>query len=571
MPETTLDAAFFDEVIVGGGTAGCVFANRLSANPSRRVLLIEAGVDTPPLNVPAEILDSYPMALFFGERYIWPGLKATTVHLQDGSALTRLYEQGRIMGGGSSINVQAANRGLPRDYDEWATLGAKGWSWNEVLPYFNRLEHDLDFAGPLHGAEGPIPIRRILPTDWPIFGEAVATALSATGLKLRQDQNGEFEDGIFPPAFSNRDDCRVSTAIGYLGAAIRARKNLEIMAEATVTKLSFAERSVEGVSIRRKDGTSQEVRAGRVILTAGALQSPAVLMRAGIGAGEHLRAKGIAVVADRPGVGQNLRDHPALTFSQFLPKRLRLPSTFRRSSLVALRYSSGLPGGSPSDMYVTSSARAGWHALGSLMALHFLWVNRPYSAGSVTLTSPDPHYYPEVNLNLLADARDLARLADGVRRLARMLVVPGVNANAEDLFPASYTPRIRKLSAVSKTNKILTAALARALDVPASVRGLILRTFLLNGMNLPSLVADETRLNDFVRCHVFGVWHASGTCRMGALDDAFAVVDSRGRVIGTNNLYVGDASVMPRLPTANTNIPTVMIAEKMSDGLLRTP
>ena len=107
-------------------------------------------------------------------------------------------------------------------------------------------------------------------------------------------------------------------------------------------------------------------------------------------------------------------------------------------------------------MYVTSSARAGWHALGSLMALHFLWVNRPYSAGSVTLTSPDPHYYPEVNLNLLADARDLARLADGVRRLARMLVVPGVNANAEDLFPASYTPRIRKLSAVSKTNKILT-------------------------------------------------------------------------------------------------------------------
>jgi len=475
------------------------------------------------------------------------------------------------MGGGSSINVQAANRGLPRDYDEWAELGAEGWSWTEVLPYFRRLESDLNFAGPLHGADGPIPIRRIMPEQWPPFGHAVAKAFDASGLPRRLDQNGEFEDGIFPPTFSNREDQRVSTATAYLDAPTRARANLEIAPNSLVTKLLVSGRRAEELTIRRKDGTTRRVRARRVILTAGALQSPAILMRSGIGPGTHLKSLGTEVAIDRPGVGQNLRDHPTLTFSQFLPRHLRLASEFRRSSLIALRYSSGLPGGTPSDMYVTCSARAGWHALGALLGLHFLWCNRPYSSGSLTLSSPDPDIYPAVDLNLLSDDRDLTRLADGVQRLARLVVNPVLNPNPDDLFPAAYTPRIKRLSTFSEANRRVTALLARVLDTPAPVRRFILRTFMLNGVSLTDTIANEASLHEFVRRNVFGVWHASGTCRMGSDTDVHAVVDSGGRVIGAENIFVADASVMPRLPSANTNIPTIMIAEKISDRLLGGP
>ena len=291
-PPLREDDAFFDDVIVGGGSAGCVFANRLSADPGRRVLLVEAGIDTPPSQVPAEILDSYPMALFFGERYIWPGLKATTPHLPDGHAPAQGLRAGPRDGrrlqhqrpGGESRPAARLRR--------MGALGAGGWGWDDVLPYFNRLEHDLDFAGPLHGQDGPIPIRRIMPPGWPAFGDAVAGALAAAGLPRRQDQNGEFEDGIFPPAFSNRDDRRVSTATAYLDAATRARPNLKIMAESDGDEArSSPERRAEGVAIRRKDGSLRRVRAGRVILAAGALQSPAILMRGGIGPGAARRAR----------------------------------------------------------------------------------------------------------------------------------------------------------------------------------------------------------------------------------------------------------------------------------------
>jgi 5-(hydroxymethyl)furfural/furfural oxidase len=294
-------------------------------------------------------------------------------------------------------------------------------------------------------------------------------------------------------------------------------------------------------------------------------------MRSGIGPGALLTSLGIDVALDRPGVGRNLCDHPALTFSQFLPRHLRLSPEFRRSSLIAMRYSSGLPGGTPSDMYVTCSARAGWHSLGGLLGLHFLWCNRPYSSGTVTLSSPDPDVYPAVDLNLLSDERDLARLADGVRRLARLVVSPAVNPNPDDLFPAAYTPRIKRLSTFSEANRVLTALLARALDVPAPVRRFILRSFMLKGVSLADTIASEASLHDFIRRNVFGVWHASGTCRMGSAADAHAVVDPGGRVIGAENIFVADASVMPRLPTANTNIPTIMIAEKIGDRLLRGP
>lgn len=555
----------FDYVIVGGGSAGCVLAHRLSAAPSVRVALIEAGADTPPGAVPAAILDSYPMPVFCGDTYIWPDLQAkATQH-----AAPRVYEQGRVMGGGSSINVQSANRGLPRDYDEWAANGAEGWSWRDVLPYFRKLERDVNFpGGELHGSDGPVPIRRIMPKDWPAFCHAFAKGLRANGLAELQDQNGEFGDGFFPGAFSNLDDKRVSTAIAYLDEATRKRPNLSIHSNLRVERIVMEGATARGVVAIAANGERVRFDAGEVVLSAGALQSPAMLMRAGIGDARQLVAMGIPCTVDLPGVGRNLQDHPSLTFCHFLEPRFRMPLARRRASMMAARMSSGVAGCGESDLYLSSATRAAWHALGNRLGLFFLWCNRPYSRGRVQLASPDAAVAPRVDLNLLDDERDLQRLAAGVRMLARIVDASGLGRDARDFFPAAFSPRVKALSQVGEGNALLTSILGTLLDTPAPVRRLLIERFFTRGLKMGALLADDRALADFIRANVFGVWHASGTCRMGAAQDCDAVTDTEGRVRGTRGLRVVDASLMPRLPSANTNIPTIMIAEKIADAMV---
>jgi len=555
----------FDYVIIGGGSAGCVLANRLSADPGLRVALVEAGADTPPGAVPAEIRDSYPMPVFCGERFIWPQLKARAT----AAAPLKVYEQGRVMGGGSSINVQAANRGLPRDYDDWAASGAAGWSWSEVLPWFRRLERDLDFGtSPLHGDTGPVAIRRIFPTDWPRFCHAFADGLRGGGLPYFDDQNAQFGDGMFPAAFSNIDDTRVTTASAYLDGATRARPNLRIFAGMRVERIVMDGHTARGVMAVDGSGNRLRLDGAEVIVSAGALQSPVLLMHAGIGDGPMLQRLAIPVAADLPGVGRNLQDHPSLTFCHFLDPEFRMPLARRRASMTAARFSSGLDACDGSDMYMSSATRAAWHALGNRLGLFFLWCNRPYSRGRVQLASNDPLAPADIALNLLDDERDLQRMAIGVRRLAEVVQRTELHRHDADFFPAAFSPRVKALSRYTPANAWLTKILGLGLDTPAPLRRWLVDRFLTGGQTVASLVADEAALHAFIRKSVFGVWHASGTCRMGPAHDPSAVTDSEGRVHKVAGLRVVDASLMPRLPSANTNIPTIMMAEKIAGAIL---
>src|SRR5258708_2158822 len=321
---STDDTRTYDYAIAGGGSAGCVVASRLSADPSVRVLLIEAGGDMLPGEEPPEIRRPAPSVLFHGTRYMWPDLRVVPFreHTAD-----RFYEQARVLGGGSSINAQVGNRGIPDDYDEWERLGAAGWGWKDVLPYFRKLEHDLDFAGnaEMHGSDGPIPLYRVPREEWPEFSKALAGVAQKAGLRNIVDQNGVFDDGYFSPAYTNENDQRVSASMAYLSVPVRARPNLTIVTEALVTHVKFCEKRAVGLTYE-SGGQSVDVAAGEVILALGALHTPAMLMRAGIGPSAVLAEHNIAPVVVREGVGKNLRDPPGTHLRALLLPHAPMPT-----------------------------------------------------------------------------------------------------------------------------------------------------------------------------------------------------------------------------------------------------
>jgi 5-(hydroxymethyl)furfural/furfural oxidase len=567
----------YDYIIVGGGSAGSVMANRLSAKSANQVLLCEAGQDTPHGKVPPEILDSYPGTAYFNPRFHWTELKVHTEVIshnrpEEDRPPLRKYEQARVMGGGSSINGQLANRGAPSDYDEWQARGAMGWNWDAVLPYFKKVERDMDFDGPWHGKDGRIPVRRIFPDMWNGHAKAVAKAFEEAGFPYIQDQNGEFKDGYFPITISNLYDRRVSAAIGYLDPGTRLRDNLTVSPLTQVAGLLFEGTRCVGVkALVNGKGTEFRVASGHgeVIVSSGAIHSPAHLLRAGIGPAGHLRDLGIEVTAHVPGVGQRLMDHPSCSVSSFIKPDARLNDITRRHILLALRYSSGIGDAPAGDMFVASVSKSAWHAVGEQIGSLLAAVYKTFSeTGQVRLASCDWRAEPVVEFNLLSDRRDLERLMDAFRRLGAMQISAALAEATSDPFPASYTERVRKIGVVNAKNKRITDVIAKLLDGPAWLRRYVIEKVIVEGYRFEQLMQDDEALEDFIRKAAIGVWHATCTCRMGAEDDPMAVTDNQGRVRGVAGLRVVDASLFPCVPCANTNFPTLMTAEKIADAIV---
>jgi 5-(hydroxymethyl)furfural/furfural oxidase len=562
----------YDTIIVGGGSAGSVMAHRLSAKSANKVLLCEAGQDTPPGNEPPEIRDSYSGTAYFDPRFHWTGLKVTTEIVshnnpQENPPPLRKYEQARVLGGGSSINGQLANRGAPTDYDEWEARGAAGWNWNDVLPYFKKVERDLDFDGPWHGKDGRIPVRRIPQAHWTRHAQAAAEACKLAGYSFLPDQNGEFVEGYFPVTHSNQAEQRVSAAMGYLDRETRRRANLTISTNTEVKELMFEGTRCVGVKARI-DGREQEFRGREVVLSCGAIHSPAHLLRAGIGPVGHLKAMGIPVVMGLEGVGQRLMDHPSIALSSFIRRGARMNAHTRRHVQVALRYSSGLPGIPDGDMFVVVLNKSAWHAVGAQIGSLLTCVYKTYSeTGQVKLASRDPWVEPIVEFNLLSDRRDLDRLMSGFRKVAGLQISAPLQAVTDKPFPASYSDRVRKIGVVNAKNRMLTAIAAALMDGPAALRSTMIDNFIVEGFTFDQVMRDDEALEAFVRKAAIGVWHASCTCRIGRPDDPMAVVDPQGRVKGVQGLRVVDASIFPVVPCANTNFPTLMAAEKIAAGM----
>jgi 5-(hydroxymethyl)furfural/furfural oxidase len=563
----------FDTIIVGGGSAGSVLANRLSARSGHKVLLCEAGQDTPHGKVPEVILDTYPGAAYVDPRFHWTELKVTTEVVPhndpDGRhAPLRKYEQGRVLGGGSSINGQVANRGSPNDYRLWVERGAAGWGWDDVLPYFRKVERDMDFDGPYHGKDGRIPVSRTFPENWNGHAKAAAKAFAAAGYDYLPDQNGEFRDGYFPVTGSHAYERRVSAAIGYLDPATRQRPNLTISTDTHVTRLLFEGKRCVGVEATIA-GKPQQFRANEVILSSGAIHSPAHLLRAGIGPAMALKALGIDVVANVPGVGQRLMDHPSIAVASFLKPEARVNSFTRRHLLLGLRYSSRIADSPQGDMYIAVCSRTAWHRIGEQIAAMIIFVNRTWSeTGQVKLASADWREEPVVQFNLLSDRRDLDRLKQAFRKMVAVQAHPAMAEVATDVFAAVYGDRFRQVGTINRRNRIATEMLARLLDGPARLRRYLMDRLILEAPELALLLEDEEALETFIRKAAVGVWHASCTCRMGAADDPMAVTDTAGRVRGVESLRVVDASIFPIVPCANTNFPTMMTAEKIADAIL---
>jgi 5-(hydroxymethyl)furfural/furfural oxidase len=343
---------------------------------------------------------------------------------------------------------------------------------------------------------------------------------------------------------------------------------LRIASRAHVTGLLREGLKITGVTAAIRHEPHQ-FHAGEVILCAGGVHSPAMLLRSGIGPAQHLRDLGVDVIVDCPGVGANLQNHPLLFMGLHLRRGARQDPALRPHPMSAFRYSSGRPGAPPNDMYTLVLSKSSWNALGRQIGTITTQLLKPASRGRVSLAGPEMARPPRVEFNFVGEELDLVRFMDGFRRIVEITTHPAVKALCTTIFPVRFTDRIRQLNQLTRANALKTAVIAAGLDLMPGIAGFALER--LNGrrVDLAELIADDQALAEHIRTNVAGTFHVSGTCRMGAADDPGAVVDNMGRVRALSGLRVVDASIMPTVPRANTNIPVIMLAEKIADDIGR--